>query len=90
MPTATTAVEGYFVVGSSMTNEERDVASRRLKVGFVALVGVSGALTALHAGGSSAVIAAGFVGGTALGVVLLWFVRRWWAEFLPSPNHDRR
>ncbi len=77
------------MVGPSLTDEERDVASRRLKFGFVGLVGASGALTALQAGGSLPLVAAGFVGGSGLGVVLLWFVLRWWAEFLPSPDRGR-
>jgi hypothetical protein len=77
------------MVGPSLTDEERDVASRRLKVGFVSLVAASGALTALQAGGSLPVVAAGFVGGAVLGVVLLWFVLRWWAEFLPSSDRAR-
>jgi hypothetical protein len=82
------------VVGPSLTDEERDLASRRLKLGFVSLVAVSGALTALQAGGSLRFVAAGLVGGAVLGVILLWFLLRWWAEFLPSPdrgrNRDRR
>ena len=77
------------MVGPSLTDEERDIASRRLKVGFVSLVGVSGSLTALWAGGSLPVVAAGFVGGAVLGFVLLWFLLRWWAEFLPSAERAR-
>ena len=77
------------MVGPSLTDEDRDVASRRLKLGFVALVAASGALTALWAGGSLPTIAAGFIGGVALGTVLLWFVLRWWAEFLPSAERAR-
>ncbi|WP_251330540.1 hypothetical protein [Haloplanus pelagicus] len=37
------------MVGPSITDDERQVASRRLKLGFVSLVGVSGGLTALAA-----------------------------------------
>ena len=77
------------MVGPSLTDAERDVASRRLKAGFVGLIAASGALTALQAGGSLRVVAAGLVGGTVLGVVLLWFLLRWWAEFLPSPDRGR-
>ncbi|RLM57331.1 hypothetical protein DVK02_06030 [Halobellus sp. Atlit-31R] len=78
------------MVGPSMTDDERDVASRRLKIGFVGLVAVSGALTAMQAGGSIVIVAAGFVGGLALGALLLWFLIRWWAEFLPRPDRGRR
>jgi hypothetical protein len=77
------------VVGPSLTDEERDIASRRLKLGFVSLVAVSGALTALWAGGSVPLVVAGFAGGALLGSVLLWFVLRWWAEFLPSAERAR-
>ena len=77
------------MVGPSLTDEERDIASRRLKLGFVSLVAASGALTALWAGGSLPLIAAGSVGGALLGAVLLWFVLRWWAEFLPSAERAR-
>jgi hypothetical protein len=55
----------------------------------VGLVAASGALTASYAGGSPPVIAAGFVGGLALGVALLWFLLRWWAEFLPATGGGR-
>ncbi|WP_144903161.1 hypothetical protein [Halobellus captivus] len=77
------------MVGPSLTDDERTVASRRLKLGFVALVGFSGALIAVQGGGSTTSIAAGFVGGLGVGVVLLWFLLRWWAEFLPSPGNGR-
>ena len=77
------------MVGPSLTDEERDLASRRLKLGFVGLVAASGGLIAVQAGGSLPVVAAGLVGGALLGAVLLWFVLRWWAEFLPNPDRGR-
>ncbi|WP_049986891.1 hypothetical protein [Halobellus rufus] len=77
------------MVGPSLTDEERDVASKRLKLGFVALVGASGGLIAIQAGGGATVIAAGIVGGLLLGIVLLWFLLRWWSEFLPAPRSGR-
>jgi len=77
------------MVGPSMTDAERDVASRRLKIGFVALVAVSGGLIAIQAGGSLPIVAAGVVGGLVLGAALLWFLLRWWAEFLPNPDGGR-
>ncbi|MFB6092088.1 MAG: hypothetical protein ABEK02_03650 [Haloquadratum sp.] len=78
------------MVGPSLTDEERDVANRRLKAGFVALVGASGGLIAVQAGGSPAVVAGGVVGGLALGVALLWFLVRWWAAFLPARDRADR
>ncbi|MDQ2054271.1 MULTISPECIES: hypothetical protein [Halobellus] len=78
------------MVGPSMTDEERDLASQRLKIGFIALVAFSGALIAIQAGGSLTLVAAGFVSGLVLGAVLLWFLIRWWAEFLPAPDRGRR
>ncbi|MFB6250966.1 MAG: hypothetical protein ABEI27_04665 [Halobellus sp.] len=78
------------MVGPSLTDSERDIASRRLKFGFVALVAASGGLIALQAGGSLFIIAAGLVAGLVLGAVLLWFLLRWWSEFLPHPDHGRR
>ena len=77
------------VVGPSLTDAERDLASRRLKFGFIGLVAASGALTAVWADGSLPFVAAGFVGGAVLGTLLLWFVLRWWAEFLPSSDRAR-
>ncbi|WP_336025217.1 hypothetical protein [Halobellus salinisoli] len=77
------------MVGPSLTDEDRDVASKRLKLGFVGLVGISGALIAVQGGGSEAVIAAGFAAGLVVGAVLLWFLLRWWAEFLPAPRNGR-
>ena len=77
------------MVGPSLTDAERDLASRRLKLGFVGLVAVSGGLTALWAGGSLPIVAAGLASGAALGAILLWFVLRWWAEFLPSAERAR-
>ena len=78
------------MVGPSMTDSERDLASRRLKAGFVALVAASGGLISIQAGGSIEVVVAGVVSGLVLGAVLLWFLLRWWSEFLPRPDRGRR
>lgn len=72
------------MVGPSMTDEERDDANRRLRTGFVLLVAVSGGLVALEAGGDLSVIAAGFVGGLVVGLLLLAFLVRWAREFQPD------
>lgn len=72
------------MVGPSMTDEERDEANRLLRTGFVLLVAASGGLVALEAGGDLPVIAAGFVGGLAVGLLLLVFLVRWGREFQPD------
>jgi hypothetical protein len=79
------------MVGPSLTPEERDVANLRLKVGFVVLVAVSAGLVALQARASLAGVAVALVGGTLLGLVLLWFLVRWGREFRSSgPSRPRQ
>ncbi|MDS0299201.1 hypothetical protein NDI76_10665 [Halogeometricum sp. S1BR25-6] len=77
------------MVGPSMTDEERETASARLKVGFVLLVAVSGALVAVQAGGSLAFVGGGFLGGLLVGLLLIFFLVRWWADFLATTNRGR-
>jgi hypothetical protein len=72
------------MVGPSLSDEQRDAANWRLKVGFVLLVTASGGLVALQAGGSLVQLVGGLVGGLALGAVLLWFLVRWGREFRAS------
>jgi hypothetical protein len=79
------------MVGPSLTPEERDVANLRLKVGFVVLVAVSAGLVAVQARASLAGVGVALVGGTLLGLVLLWFLVRWGREFRASgPSGPRR
>jgi hypothetical protein len=79
------------MVGPSLSPEERDVANLRLKVGFVVLVAVSAVLVAIQAQASLAGLVVAFVGGTLLGLVLLWFLVRWGREFRSSgPSGPRR
>jgi len=72
------------MVGPSMTDDERRSANRRLQAGFVLFVGVSGGLVALRAGGTAVQLAAGLAGGLVVGLVMLWFLRRWTREFQPG------
>lgn len=72
------------MVGPSLSDQERDAANTRLKVGFVILVTASGGLVALQAGGSFAQLLGGIAGGLAVGLVLLWFLVRWGQEFRAS------
>ena len=69
------------MVGSSLTADEKTVANRRLKVGFVLLVAGSTALMSLHIDPTPFQLAAAFVGGLGVGIVLLWFVLRNLQEF---------
>jgi hypothetical protein len=77
------------MVGPSITDDERDLANRRLQVGFVVLVGLSGGLVALQAGASSLQVGVAVVGGLVLGGVLLLWLRRWSAQFRRETNRRR-
>ena len=74
------------MVGPSITDDERRLANRRLQIGFVVLVGVSGGLVALQAGASTLQIGVAIVGGLVLGGVLLLWLRRWSAQFRRETN----
>ncbi|MDS0294731.1 hypothetical protein [Halogeometricum luteum] len=77
------------MVGPSMSEEERATASSRLKVGFVLLVAVSGALVAFQSGGSPVLVGGGFLAGLLVGLILIFFLVRWWADFLATTNRGR-
>jgi len=71
------------MVGPSLTEADRAVASRRLRYGFVILVGCSGGLAALAADATvvqalGAVLAGLLVGGALL--AYLGYVGRQWRE----------
>jgi purine-cytosine permease-like protein len=72
------------MVGPSLSEEDRAVASRRLKLGFVVLVGCSGGLVALAAGAtpSQALVAVvvGLLAGGALLAYLGYVGRQWRAK----------
>lgn len=72
------------MVGPSHTEEERDVAGLRLKIGFVLLVAASGGLVALWAGGSGAQVGIAVGAALVLGLALVAFLKRLAAEFYPS------
>jgi hypothetical protein len=72
------------VVGPSLTDGERRVANLRLKLGFVALVALSGGLVALQAGGSPAQVGAGLLSGLVVGLLLLAFLVRIGRDFRSS------
>ncbi|RCU48370.1 hypothetical protein DU504_14310 [Haloplanus salinus] len=72
------------MVGPSLSEEDRAVASKRLKLGFVVLVGCSGGLVALAAGATplQALVAVG--GGLLVGGALMAYLdyvgRQWRAK----------
>jgi membrane protein YdbS with pleckstrin-like domain len=72
------------MVGSSITEDEKTVANRRLKIGFVLLVATSTTLMSLRIDPTPIQLAAAFGAGIAVGVVLLWFVLHNLREFRES------
>lgn len=77
------------MVGPSMSGEERAAASARFKAGFVLLVAVSGALVAFQSGGTPALVGGGFLVGLLVGLLLIFFLVRWWEDFLATTNRGR-
>ncbi len=77
------------MVGPSITDDERRIANTRIQVGFVVLVGLSGGLVAIQAGATPLQIGAAVVGGLVLGGVLLFWLRRWSAQFRRETNQRR-
>jgi len=69
------------MVGPSLSDEKRRVASRRLKLGFVALVGVSAGLVALAGGATTAQALVALASGLAVGTALLWYLASVGAEW---------
>ncbi|WP_416841058.1 hypothetical protein [Haloferax sp. DFSO52] len=70
------------MVGPSLSDDEAKLASTRLKVGFILLVGISAGFIALAAGATLVQIAIAFVGGTVLGIALTVFLSYWGREFV--------
>jgi len=64
------------MVGSSLTDAEKESANTRLKIGFVLLVAASMALMALQVDPTPLQFAAAFGIGIVVGIALLWFVLR--------------
>lgn len=62
------------MVGPSTTDEERDESRRRLKAGFVLLVGASGTLIAIQGGASLPIVAVATLMGLVAGAALLWYL----------------
>ncbi|WP_117595072.1 hypothetical protein [Haloprofundus halophilus] len=64
------------MVGPSLSDDERDAASFRLKLFFVLLVGASGGLIALQVDPTPVELALSILGGLLLGWLLLVFLVR--------------
>ncbi len=64
------------MVGPSLSDEERKTATLRLRVGFVAFVGLSAGLVALQLGPTPLQFVAAVVGGAAVGLLLLVYLLR--------------
>lgn len=64
------------MVGSSLTDDEKDAANARLKVGFVLLVAGSMVLMAVRADLTLLELGGIFAAGVVVGTVLLWYVLR--------------
>ncbi|WP_248895543.1 hypothetical protein [Haloplanus halobius] len=64
------------MVESSLTEEKRRAASRRLRIVFVALVGLSGGFVALATGATPETALAAVGGGLLVGAVLLFYLVR--------------
>lgn len=62
------------MVGPSLSEERRRVVSRRLKLGFVGLVGASAGLVALGGGATTVQALVAIGAGLVLGGVLLWYL----------------
>ncbi len=62
------------MVGPSLTKEKRENGMRRLRYGFIGLIGASAGLTALQAGASLGIIGLAILGGLLVGVALLWYL----------------
>jgi hypothetical protein len=57
-----------------MTPDEYETRLTRLRAGFVALVGASGALVALANGGGPALAGVALAAGLVLGAAMVWYL----------------
>ncbi|KTG27468.1 hypothetical protein [Haloferax profundi] len=70
------------MVGPSLSDDEMRLASYRLQIGFVLLVGISAGFIALAADAALPQVGIAFAGGTLLGIALLVFLSYWGREFV--------
>jgi lysozyme family protein len=72
------------MVGPSIDEADRRVANRRLKVGFVALVTVSGGVVAAAGGATPLQVLSITLAAGVVGLALLWYLVRLGREWTPS------
>ncbi|WP_277553007.1 hypothetical protein [Halobaculum limi] len=72
------------MVGPSITKAERDATNRRLKIGMVLLIGLSGGLVSLQVDPTPMQVVAAVAVSLVIGAALTWFVVRTLEEFSPK------
>lgn len=78
------------MVGPSFSEDDRERTHRRLKIGFVGLVGASTGLVALQVGPTLPELVAAIAGGLVVGAALTWFVARNLRKMVPDEGHRSR
>ncbi|ELZ94197.1 hypothetical protein C440_11268 [Haloferax mucosum ATCC BAA-1512] len=69
------------MVGPSLSDDETELASNRLRAFFILLIGFSAALIAVQAGATLLQTGIVLVVGVVLGALLMWYLSRWSREF---------
>ncbi|GCF12183.1 hypothetical protein Harman_01180 [Haloarcula mannanilytica] len=77
------------MVGPSVTDADRQRFLRYMQVGFALLVGVSMGLVTLYGGADLLLVLGIFVGGTAIGGLLAWYVIPESVAETPYESFDR-
>lgn len=77
------------MVGPSVTDADRQRFLRYLQVGFALLVGVSMGLVTLYGGADLLLVLGIFVGGTAIGGLLGWYIIPESVAETPYESFDR-
>lgn len=72
------------MVGPSISKAERDATNRRLKIGMVLLIGLSGGLVSLQVDPTPMQVVAAVAVSLVIGAALTWFVVRTLKEFSPK------
>lgn len=72
------------MVGPSITDEETRALNRKLKLAFVLLVGLSGALVALQLNPTVPQLGVAFGASLLVGALLIWYLSRLGRQFRRS------